>query len=73
MEQKIFATTVLGISAAYWSLVLSGKRDLRNGTAKTAAAALGTTADLWMAGSSEPVERRREVWEAYRVTADADG
>ena len=73
MGQKDFATKVLNISDAHWSFVLSGKRHLRNGTAKTAAAALGTTADLWMDGSSEPVERRREVWEAYRVTADADG
>jgi len=68
MGQKDFATKVLNISDAHWSFVLSGKRHLRNGTAKTAAAALGTTADLWMAGSSEPVERRREVWEAYRLS-----
>lgn len=64
MSQKDFATTVLGVTDATWSYVLAGKRNLRIGTARKAAEALGTSADLWMDGTAVD---RRAAWDTWRV------
>jgi len=65
MSQKDFASKVLGVTDAFWSQVLGGKRNLRIGTARKAAEVLGTPADLWMDGTKED---RRAAWDAWRVS-----
>lgn len=69
MTQKDFASEILRVTAAYWSLVLDGKRNMRIADARQAAGALGTPVDLWMDGKSED---RRAAWDAWRVGSVID-
>lgn len=63
MKQKEFAE-LMKFKPSFWSMVLSGKRNLGFEKARTVAHVLSTSTDLWVDPKADPKERV-EAWEKF--------